>query len=240
MRLVCWNLNHRTTMKEIPTEAVDVIDRLDADVVLLNEYTDGEIREPFKESLGRIGYDHIFVSGKIGRSNQILIASKVELHLGEIGAPDFDDSSRTNFLHVVMPSIGLGIVGLRCPAYTTRRDLENYWNELRPTIEKSIVQSIVFIGDFNGDPDGKKSPAGTHLLDLRDIGWQVPAPEGEWSYISHNGERRSRLDHLAASPEVRISGTKYITEIGGIVLAGPSAVSPISDHAALSVEVFVT
>lgn len=221
-------------MKIIPPEAIDVIDRLAIDIVILNEYTDGEDREPFKNSLRQIGYDDILISRKIGRSNQVLTASKVELGLGEIVAPDFGNSSRTNFLHVVLRSLGLEIVGLRCPAYRVRRDLNAYWNDLRFIIDTVASRPIIFIGDFNGDPDGKKSPAGTHLAELRAAGWNVPAPEGEWSYISHDGSKRSRLDYVVASSRVRVECARYITEVGEIVLAGPLDRSPISDHAALA------
>jgi len=104
-------------------------------------------------------------------------------------------------------------------------------------MDMAIEKPVVFVGDFNGDPDGKKSPAGTHLAELRSSGWRVPSPEGEWSYISHDGSRRSRLDHVAASPVVQVTNARYVTTVEEIVLAGPSEVSPISDHAALIVDV---
>ena len=166
-------------MKRIPPEVIDVIDRLDVDLLVLNEYADGDGREPFKDALRQIGYNNILVSRKIGRSNQVLISSTDELDMGEIFAPDFDGSSRTNFLHILMPAVELNIVGLRCPAYKLRRDLKTYWEELRPIIDMAAAKPIVFVGDFNGDPDGKKSSAGTQLAELRSSGWRVPAPEGE-------------------------------------------------------------
>lgn len=226
-------------MKEIPVATIDVINRHHADIVILNEHTDGESREPFKAALGELGYASILGSDKIGRSNQVLIASRRGINPGEIAAPDLDDCSKTNFLHVVVPSIGLNIVGLRCPAYTEGKELSAYWDELRPIIDDSVSERIIFMGDFNGDPDGKRSPAGVNLMELCEAGWRVPAPDGEWSYISHNGKSRSRLDHVSASTEVIIRNARYVTEANGIIIAGTGNSNPISDHAILIVDILV-
>lgn len=240
LRILAWNLNHRKTMKAIPHETVSAIYKLDVDLVILNEYTDGDRREPFKESLRDIGFSNILISQKIGRSNQVLIASKLDLEAGKLAAPTIGDSSRTNFLHVVLPSIGLNVVGLRCPMIKPRRDLNSYWDELRTIIDTTGLDPVVFIGDFNGDPDGKKSPAGTHLSELRANGWHVPAPVGDWSYISFDGSKRSRLDHVAGSPNIKVTAANYVTRVDETLLAGLSSEKPISDHAALVVEIGIS
>lgn len=231
--ILAWNLNHRATMKVVPPAVTVAIKNLGADIVVLNEYTDGERREYFKSSLEEIGYGSLIVSTKLGRENQVLIASRMPIEHGEITAPGFDDSARTNFLHVLAPEWGLDIVGVRCPAYKRRKDLSLYWSELQTIMSAAAERRAVFIGDFNGDPDRPKTPAGRHLAGLRRKGWAVPSPAGEWSYISHDARRRSRLDFVAATPSTKILTASYIHEVLGIVLAGPAESKPISDHAAL-------
>ena len=179
LRILAWNLNHRATMKTIPPGTIDAIDQLKADVLVLSEYADGNVRDQFKAKLREVGYRDVFISEKIGRQNQVLIACKTAAVLGGIKAPVFDDSSATNFLHVHIPACELSIVGLRCPAYKAQRDLTAYWRELRKVIDSCVSEQIVFIGDFNGDPDGRRSPAGVHLSALRDEGWNVPSPGGD-------------------------------------------------------------
>jgi len=231
--ILAWNLNHRTTMKVVPPRAIDALESLAADVVVLNEYTDGEAREWFKNALREIGYQNIVVSTKLGKQNQVLIASRMPIIQGDIAPPAFDDSARTNFLHIVVPEWELDIVGLRCPAYLRRKDLSLYWSELRAIMNAAAARRALFVGDFNGDPDRPTTPAGKHLAELRSAGWTIPSPTGEWSYVSHDAGRRSRLDHVAGTPGVKVLATSYVHEVSGIVLAGPAESKPVSDHAAL-------
>ena len=74
---------------------------------------------------------------------------------------------------------------------------------------------------------------GRQLTSLRDDGWLLPPPEGEWSYVSHDSKIRSRLDHALASPNVGRIACRYVIESEGIVAAGPGGVS---DHAILIVD----
>lgn len=103
-------------------------------------------------------------------------------------------------------------------------------------IHGSSSRPIIFLGDLNADPDNKKSTGGKALkiLDVTDK-WFIPRPEGEWSYISSDGKRSSRIDHAICSTSLDNVMAKYVYKINSITLAGPKVTGPISDHAALMV-----
>ena len=191
MRILSWNLNHRIRMKTIPVTALSVIDVLEPDLVILNEYVDGPERSPFKEELQSQGLRNIHVSKKIDRTNQVLMASRKPHHTGDLKAPELDDSSETNFCHITLPELALDIVGLRVPTYAGK-EMKDYWARLVEVINSSIDRRIIFVGDFNCDPERPKTLGGKALTGLLENGWQIPAPIGEWSYISFDGQRRSR------------------------------------------------
>lgn len=224
-------------MKEIPASVLSIIDKLAPDMLVLNEYVDGDERTSFKSGLKEIGFTHISVSRKMDRQNQVLMTSKVEHAPGDLEPPSYDGASIANFLHVILPHFDIEIVGLRAPMYKKRQELKSYWSELLSIIRPTISRNIIFIGDFNCNPDISNTPGAEAINLLREDGWRVPPPYGDWSYISYNGQKRSRLDHALCSPGVGdISGT-YISKLDSYIIAGPTEQNPISDHAILISEI---
>jgi len=237
MKILSWNINHRIQMKKIPTSVLSIINEISPDLLVLNEYVDGDERIHFKYGLKENGFTHISISNKFDRQNQVLIASRVKHKRGDLKPPSYDESSITNFLHVALPIFGIEVVGIRVPAYKKAGELKSYWGELLSIIRSTKSRNIVFVGDFNCDPEISKTPGAKVLKLLREEGWKIPPPYGNWSYISYNGQRRSRLDYTLASPAVDdISGT-YISKLGSYIIAGPKEKNPISDHAILISEV---
>ena len=237
MRILAWNLNHRAHQNGIPDEAVSIIKALEPDVVVVNEYLDGSKQNRFKDGLREMGLRNISVSEKIEKSNQVLIASAEPHSAGDIKPPDVGRSSATNFHHVVFQDSDLEIVGLRVPEYTKARKLRTYWSSLNEIIDSSLSRRIVYVGDMNCDPDRPLARGGRELGGLRKHGWNIPKPLGKWSYISRDGRRTSRNDHVVASPHMGGVQAKYVASIPGHVAAGPKAQSPVSDHAILVVDI---
>jgi hypothetical protein len=126
------------------------------------------------------------------------------------------------------------IVGMRVPSESTKE----YWGTLCNVIHSAAARQIAFVGDFNADPRLDRHIGCTFMCDLIARGWQIPTPDGPWSYISPKGTT-SQIDHAVVSPSLRVTKAISVSEIGGIVLAGAES-SSISDHAALVIEVETT
>lgn len=224
-------------MKRIPDHVLTVIDELSPDLVTLNEYVDGDERTPFKKGLREIGFPHISVSQKYKRQNQVLIASKTEHKRGDLRPPLYDEAAISNFLHVIVPTFAIEVVGLRAPAYKRTQDQKIYWSDLLAIFKSVAARRIVFVGDFNCNPVNSNTPGARSLNQLCKEGWELPIPSGPWSYISCNGRKRSALDYALCSPAVEnLSGT-YISAVGSCLVAGTKEQNPISDHAVLMSEI---
>ena len=187
--------------------------------------------------LQKLGLVTVHVSSRILGENQVLIASRPSCVIGDVSEPTTTPAATVNFLHVVLPDIE--IVGMRAPAYSRRTELDDYWQKMETLITRTATQRIVFIGDMNCNPERVGFPGGRVLKGLREAGWHVPSPGGDWSYISKNGETTARIDHVIASPALTIVSANYIRRINDVILAGQTSDHAISDHAALVVDVKV-
>jgi len=126
----------------------------------------------------------------------------------------------SNWLHVRFIDPSLDLVGLRVPIERAREKNIAYWNWFKPVnpavkgksaIQRLLASPAVIIGDLNADPhrdpaagEARRLPkrlGAEHLEHLKEDGWQLPNPEGPWSYISNQG-KTSRLDHALISPSV--------------------------------------
>ena len=236
MKLIAWNLAHQTQERAIKLRFVEAIERLAPDIVTLNEYVHGITREPLLEALAHLGLIHVKVSNRVTTNNQVLVASRQPLQAGELlGPPTEDGGGESNFLHVKLPDAHLEIVGVRVPAYESNLVLHDYWQKLATVIRSAKERNIVFVGDFNSDPDARRHQGARYLVALRSEGWHIPTPSGPWSYVSG-----TRIDHAVASPTVTVSHAEYVAQLGDIELASKSKATRISDHAALVLQVGAT
>lgn len=239
MKIITWNLNHRTIEKPIPPEALKFFAAIDADMIVLNEFVDGESRALFKEELTRIGYKHQLVSDKRGKQNRVFIASKLDFTKGDLCPPQQDDAAVTNFLHVIVASTGIEVVGIRAPAYKAFSERQSYWQELATIMRLAGNRRIVFLGDVNYDPfQGAAASVSEIRFDL-DATYSVPNPKGDWSYISLDGKARTRIDHAILASGLKVSDAQYLSTYNGISLAGGYGSNAISDHAVLALNLKV-
>lgn len=187
------------------------------------------------ESLAGVGFQHLKVSDRLDGHNQVLVASRYPLELGEIRGPaTANRGGESNFLHVRVPREGIEFVGLRTPSYTGAALME-YWVGLVNIIQACAGRRIVFMGDLNTDPEQTRRRTAKYLHEVTGAGWMVPAPDGEWSFISNTG-LGSRIDHASVSSALQVVGARYVAGSGPLKLAAPNRAGAVSDHAALVIE----
>jgi len=150
VRIVAWNLGHMARERPISPPVLDMIAHLAPALLVLNEYVHGASRDWFVAGLSDLGLTQCCQSERVGKNNQVLVASRRRFRRGElIGPATSDDAGVTNFLHVVMEDTPLEIVGLRVPTYSgsTRRA---YALLMGPSCKRSS-----WIGTFFG-PDHRR------------------------------------------------------------------------------------
>lgn len=233
IRLVSWNLGHRTREKAIPLDFFRAVGALEPDVLVLNEFKDGPSRSELRHGLRSLGLPHILASAGRAGHNQVLVASRAPIETDGLAAPEAPDShAQTNFMAVHHPTSGLTVVGMRAPAYAKHSGAQAYWNAIGQILRSSSRRRLVLVGDFNVDPQGAQ--AFPIFAQLTAHGWLLPRPTGAWSFVSG-----SKIDHVLASPTVWIGRCEYVCEAGGIVLACADPRARVSDHAALVAELRV-
>ena len=232
MRVVSWNLGHQTQERRLHPQLDDALRLLEPDVLVLNEYVHGTTREPFERALGVVGLTHRLVSDRVGKNNQVLVASRSAIQQGMLrGVTTEGGAGESNFLHVTVADYGIQLVGIRVPAYERRAELTSYWQSLVSLMTTMEDETVMFIGDFNADPDANYHTGARDLRALRDRGWRIPAPEG-----THSFKSGTRIDHVAATQGVPPLRARYVTKIGDIMLCGAHG-EAISDHAPIVVDV---
>lgn len=232
-------MNHRTIEKPIPDETVIFFEKYDPDLIALNEYVDGNSRADFRNTLEKLGYSHQLLSTKIGKHNQVFLASKSPLALGDIAPPELDAPAKTNFLHAVLPEKDIELIGLRAPSYKLSRERSIYWQRLSDILIAASDRKILIFGDINYDPFmGLSASAPKIQFDLNGS-YEIPNPVGEWSFISIDGKNKTRIDHVIVPESLAVSNVSYLPVYDGIVLAGARSDAAITDHAVLSMDVCV-
>ena len=237
LRIVAWNLNHKTRQKAIPPRLVEVLGSINADVFVLNEYVHGDKRPPFLAQLSERGYPFWQVSRvtPVGE-NHVLIASRHRIEHGTIQAPPIEKSVPSNFLHVVLPQDGCEILGLRIPDYSKEPDTKRAcWNWIIETASVTKNRPFVMIGDFNTDPDDPSTLCKNCIGKLIDDGWQLASPKEGSSWWSTKG-KPFRIDHAFVSQHFNVLESRYVAELGGLSSLGSDRNS-LSDHAPLLIEI---
>ena len=199
---------------------------------MLTEYVEGRDHEAFAEQLSDGGLTYPVLTPRAGGHNQVFIASRQRISRLDFPVPETLGHASSNLLMVEMPDLNLQIVGLRVPFYLKARDARSFWDWFEEAVEPLRNRPVVILGDFNADPDKPRGRGTSHLTRLVKEGWQLPRPEGEWSYRSTTG-KTSRVDHVLLAPDLAYGRVEY-TMPGSTVSALNQPM--LSDHAALLVE----
>jgi hypothetical protein len=244
MRILSWNLGHQTKLKPIAPDFGAIIANLNPALLFLNEYVhDEKVRAPMLAALAAAGLGHVVVSKQIERTtttangrkkpnNQVLAASRIPLKLGDLRGPaTAGRGGETNFLHIQPEGFSFEAVGLRVPWLENEASRRDYWQAFETIAGQVADRRILFIGDFNADPDDRSRVGGSTLARLAAAGWHLPSPQGQWSF--HSG---TRIDHAVSSRHLPLISAAYVAELNERMLAG-SDDRAVSDHAALVVEV---
>jgi len=239
MLIATWNLNNRVGKTRFRHDAVGAVAALQADVAVLSEYYPREHHKVFCTSLGAAGYPYSLASDDHGEiANRILIVARFPIEHYPIEPPTFDRQFPPNILSVIVPSIGIRLLGIRIPAYgnSGRAQLHAAWNWLEQTVHAFKDAPAVVLGDLNANPTSSKAPSGECFRRILRNGWHRATPPGGTSYFGL-GNRRSEVDHILGNAGCSFANPRYVTGVGEFKLAG--APDAISDHAALLADVVV-
>jgi endonuclease/exonuclease/phosphatase family metal-dependent hydrolase len=236
MRLVHWNINHRTREKRIPPALVDALAALEADLVVLTEYVHGPTRASFIDALSAAGLGHHVSSVLAPGEYLVLIAARAPLERGDIVAPPIAASVPSNALHVRSATLGVDVLGMRLPDYSRKPALRRAcWDWILETANAARNRPFVILGDLNTDPAYPRARCGDRLGMLVERGWQHALPAEGDSYWGPGGAAR-RLDHAFVTPHFAVTAARYVTTVDGHQLGGRGPLA-LSDHAALLIDI---
>lgn len=234
MKLLSWNVNHRTQRKPIPNLIPEAIQALAPDLLVLTEYVRGPSHADFLACLANIGLRYALISPEVRGENSVLIVCRRSLAPGGVSAPAVAPSMPYNFLHVELPEDRLQVMGIRIPDYSRQAQMRKAcWDWFCSMAAEVASDPTVIIGDFNSDPNYSKARCGDRFEKLVEDGWRLAMPEEGASYWSPNNHA-VRLDHAFVSEHNLVLSSRYITHVAGLILANRCG-SMLPDHAALEV-----
>ncbi len=235
MRIVAWNVNHRTRRKPVPEALPTALLALGPGLVVLTEYVVGPDHDAFCRALRVGGLNARFMTCARAGYNQVLVATRYPAQAGVFSHPDPASHAASNCLHVRVLDPALDLVGLRVPMYKTPAEVRAYWAWFEEGTRRFLSAPAVLVGDLNVDPDHPPGPGSEALQRLQTLGWRIPVAAGPWSWTGSSGVT-SRLDHALLSPHVTTKGAHYVDRVDGLVVAGREG---LSDHAMLVLDVEV-
>ena len=235
MRIVSWNINHRTRARSVSREVPEGLASLDPDVIVLTEYVPGSDHEGLCGHLGALGFPNIHISALSPGHNQVLIATRSPSQRGRLRLGEPTPNADCNFLHVHLELEQLDLVGFRVPAYSDGKRKAEYWRRFTKRVRPLVNHRIVLAGDFNTHIGRKGCPGAQELRGFRDAGWQLITPGGNGSYCGPKG-KISPIDHALVGQKLTVNNAEYIAE-KGIFRFGGTPAAAMSDHAVLAVEV---
>lgn len=237
MRIATWNLNNRVGKVRFRPEAADAAVALNVDVLVFTEFFPQQHEDRFRAILADAGWCEQFMSAQPNEiANRVLVASRLPIAPLPIDLPTFDQQFPANLAAVSLPSLGIAIVGVRVPAYSTQGAplLLQAWEWLEMASAALKGSPAVLLGDLNVSTNSTASRGGDHLRRILASGWRRATPSGGATFFGHSGQT-SEIDHILATDHCVLTDAKSIQSAGGFTLCGSS--SAISDHAALVAQV---
>ncbi len=209
MRVLSWNLNHRSRRRSLRPWIAPAIVEHAPDAVVLTEYVAGPDHARFVGTLAAAGLAHCSHT-PTGGGNQLLVASRLPHERGPLKAPPLYSSVPTNFHHVVLAD-GTQLIGFRMPDF--KNELlplrRHVWEWLLPELDRLAFEPVVFTGDFNVAPGDPFEYGGDVFRRLKDIGWQHVAPTSGVSFRTQNAAGGRYIDHLFATQSFSASRSEF-------------------------------
>ena len=238
MRIVTWNLNHRTCTKEIRLDVAEAVLSLDPDIVVFTEFVEGDSSKRFFSDRSRLrelfrayGIKYTNISTYTPNHNQVMIASRYNIQVGNILAPNIHPAMPSNINHVMVPDFGLELIGLRIPAFKASSEKRTCWEWVLHEASTLKGTKAIIIGDLNTDIGANKTTCSNCMVRLGEMFNHVSV-EGE-SYF-RQGVGYSRLDHAFVTTNINVLGSQYVPTKDDYIFAG---INGLSDHAPLIIEV---
>ncbi|HET9236139.1 MAG TPA: endonuclease/exonuclease/phosphatase family protein [Oligoflexus sp.] len=237
MRIITWNVNHRT--KEVPIRSglIEALLALEADVMIITEFVPGKSRTAFYQALSDGGYPFTIISEHLRGHNTIFIASRFPLTKGDLVAPSLMKAMTPNALHVRLPSVGIEILGVRLPLPVKKEHHFLWWEWVLASASSVRELPLVIIGDFNVDSRNRRFPKwkwSDPVQKLSELGFSLATPSTGFSFFPRADKKKTCLDHAFISKDFRLLRAEYVTEISGLRVAGTDGA--VSDHAVLLVD----
>lgn len=240
MRLLAWNVNHRAARRKIPEWVVAAIAPYEPEVVVLTEYVQGPDHARFLTKLDALELTHSQLTPVTKGQNQVLIASRKRLSLGNHSAPAIHPAVPPNALHVVVDDSDFHVIAIRVPAFTgsERHRLKRLtWEWLLQTASDLRDRHCVIAGDLNTALTDDAADCGDCARLLLDTGWRDAIPAGgySWRHAATSGITR-RIDHAFVSPVLVPLHAEYSWQFHGLAPEAGSCKAGIPDHAMLVVD----
>lgn len=181
MRIATWNLNNRVGRMPFRPEAAEAAVALDADIVVFTEFYPQGHESKFRATLAAAGWSEQLMSTPTDAvANRVLIASKVTMEPSPLALPAFDAQFPANVCAVLLPTIGLTVVGVRVPAYSGPEQplLTSAWDWIKAAAFSLKGTHAVILGDLNVSTDSSASRGGAHFRRILSDGWRRAAPPG--------------------------------------------------------------
>jgi endonuclease/exonuclease/phosphatase family metal-dependent hydrolase len=234
MRLVTWNLGHRTNGNRHPDRVLKALTALEPDIVILAQRLHDAACGLLLAALADIGLK-VQLAPRTGRRNgHVLIASRLELVPGVLEDGANGEHPPRNVLHAYAPTGTLDVLGIRmpdCGSQPTSRDA--CWDWLLNAAETLKHRRAVLIGDFEFGANHERAGGMDRLRRLTNEGWRHAAPAEGAAYWTTGGQA-TRLDHAFLSPAIQPIDVRYALEAAGFRLAGTS--DSLSEQPALVVD----
>ena len=233
MRIITWNLNHRAARRKMPTWIMKAIESQNPDIIVLTEYVEGDDHTKLLTALAAHGLRSWCVSPRTPGENQILIASRQPLRRGDLIAPPIHKSVPSNFLHVVVGSSDLDVLGFRMPAFEgkERPIKREVWGWLLSAAETLRSHPAVIIGDFNTAPDDDATDCGDCMNQLSRDNWQHALPSSGFSWKGGQKPIERKIDHIFLSPVLPLARAEYDWGFHSLAPDAASRKVGIPDHA---------
>lgn len=232
-KITVWNVNNRVGRTTFRPEAAHAAMALDADVIVLNEFFPGAMREEFLRQLRHEGWSHQRMSPEPSvQANRVLFASRIPIESVALPPSTVDEHLTSNAAAVSLPD-GAIVVGIRVPTYEgdLLRRAWDWVERLALILHGSKSSGAVIVGDLNTSMSAKGAKRIPQFHRMLEGGWRRAQPAGQGGYRHVSGTWHE-IDHVLACGDLDVANARYVTDAAAFSLAGRP--DSLSDHSALT------
>jgi hypothetical protein len=219
MRLVTWNLGHRSNGDCRSDGFVAALTALEPDIAVLVDRSPGTACERLLATLAGIGLGHQLATGAGGHDGRVTLASRLAMVPGSLD-PRTTGEMPSHLLHAYSPAGDLDVVSL-----TTGRNgrggpaRQAGWDWLHRAAPTLRQRRTILIGDFTSETDDGGPGDPRPLRRFISEGWQHAMPTEGASCPTGGGDALD-VDHAFLSPSLQRIDTHYALGAAGLRLAG--------------------